>query len=733
MIGTPRVFPLRDGKQEGAFLRFMVNETKWLDDLPPGLHHLRCSVTRGGRRAECDQEIWYWAGLTGWEDGKRFTCSSQPTNLHWPDCVGFERRPYDLIHRADGSRQHQLAFEIGSTVTVFRWSRSGTFLETYERRAGHVPAFEAKPLGVSLPASAESALWLRIWRIPPVPAELCVNGITFHHFNDRQGRASFDVSLAHLATRFPSGGEVMLICAGFSNPVASFHQTLVVQSVMPANGIGLRGVSLKFREHVEWVRPVVHDLLAGCTFECEGKALPAQTELQAVFGDVVDRGLRASSLASVTFSDLCWPSLPKLNCEYARDEQGMFLLALQVPREGWPTGIWTVEMQTKRREKDSWQVATGPGGCRFPVVITPKTSSPSVGFAGRVLLAADLAATGTAEVGFAEDLDPGSRGEAVRLLSRLQLLFLQPPPESIRTEVGWLEGLRGELAQLVGCFLQEADADDARLLLKLAAAEFDGSSKMSANDRCLFATVPALLALPCIDYASIGSDFPLARSLKWISELPEMELFPTIAENRLGFLESSVWLAFARLNLQVPTDNQGFRFDFGHYWQQVVGHLGPDDHADEWLGDSALGHSHAAWAYQSLGAHYQTAQRALDRAKELGAVNRLLHCEADFRCWLESKLYTVLRSMSQTDWQSPWLSVESPVDFVQSAARFMSLLALANRASAHGHLRFSDIVAWLGDHGDNRRALAWLVTLGPELLGYYLMFWELMLRTSPQD
>ncbi len=192
----------------------------------------------------------------------------------------------------------------------------------------------------------------------------------------------------------------------------------------------------------------------------------------------------------------------------------------------------------------------------------------------------------------------------------------------------------------------------------------------------------------------------------------------------------AVWAAIGQLNPVVPNQHGGLNFDLVHYRNQVVGTLRPHDDGSEWLGEAALGRSQAAWAFNALASHYEALQCVPDRAVELGSVN---HAAEEFRNWLLNELVTDLPSISLQAWQAPWLVVEHPVDFVQSAARFLSLLALASRASAHLLIDFDDVLGWLAEHGDNRRALAWLVTLGPELLGYYLMFWELIIRTSPHD
>ena len=58
------------------------------------------------------------------------------------------------------------------------------------------------------------------------------------------------------------------------------------------------------------------------------------------------------------------------------------------------------------------------------------------------------------------------------------------------------------------------------------------------------------------------------------------------------------------------------------------------------------------------------------------------------------------------------------------------MFALAARLSAAGHLPFGDVIGWLGQQGAGDQVVATLVGLGPELFGFFLMYWELQLKTG---
>jgi hypothetical protein len=66
----------------------------------------------------------------------------------------------------------------------------------------------------------------------------------------------------------------------------------------------------------------------------------------------------------------------------------------------------------------------------------------------------------------------------------------------------------------------------------------------------------------------------------------------------------------------------------------------------------------------------------------------------------------------------------------------MSVFALACRAASADRLPIADTLTWLYEHHKAAalgKALTTLVALGPELFGYHLMLWELILRTPPHD
>jgi hypothetical protein len=185
-------------------------------------------------------------------------------------------------------------------------------------------------------------------------------------------------------------------------------------------------------------------------------------------------------------------------------------------------------------------------------------------------------------------------------------------------------------------------------------------------------------------------------------------------------------LAAKTANLETSDEFAGF--DFASFWHRTIGPIDAERRAAEWaLHLPGLGRNHARWAVERLGAAYESQANN----PRMGAVNGLLQSSRVFRPWLQGKIPVLPLGA----WNSPWLDVSAGNAFVPAAAEFSSLLALAARAGAAGRFDFSTAQIWLDQQAGNpdrtREAISTLVNLAPELIGFYLVFWELIFRTHP--
>jgi hypothetical protein len=182
-----------------------------------------------------------------------------------------------------------------------------------------------------------------------------------------------------------------------------------------------------------------------------------------------------------------------------------------------------------------------------------------------------------------------------------------------------------------------------------------------------------------------------------------------------------------------PSAPEFNHFAHERYWQNVLGTPRHDHLAPDWSGEGALGHAHFVCALAELVRAYEHPTHELN----LGAANALLHCAPAFRAWLHQRLATKAL-MAAAAWAAPWPRFTAPdVDFLEATPRFASLFALAARAAASGFLDFDEALTWLESHVEHRwmaeEGIAVLVGLAPELFGHQLLFWELIVRTAPQE
>ena len=117
--------------------------------------------------------------------------------------------------------------------------------------------------------------------------------------------------------------------------------------------------------------------------------------------------------------------------------------------------------------------------------------------------------------------------------------------------------------------------------------------------------------------------------------------------------------------------------------------------------------------------------------------NTVLACAAALRGWLQQQIGARASFVNQATWTSPWLDVEFTNDALLTNLNcYASMAALAARASAAGWLRYTDFLLWQTNNfglEKSMKATTTLVAMSPELFGFYLLLWELLIRTQPHD
>lgn len=700
-----------------------IDVSPFLRRLVPALHRLELRVSRAGRRADFVRRLWYWAGLESYDEGFAFRLDDAPRNLLQDKCLGFDISRQAIRHLRTNSPRHILVFDVEGPKT-FQWTQTGIYLESFEKRAGQIPRFQSHRLGETFSAAITSLKYLRIWQVPAAEFQILVNQQLVQYIPAASGRKWLDLSLAHLSTLFPNGGDIVLSSSRQDALIAKFTRPLRPIDIDLGSDLQHHWLGLRFADEVPWVRPRVSEIVSGQVVETEGQVF--DTSGRCIFNAI---------------------SLPEIECIDA-DSNEKRRVTLSVPDTGWPGGLWLVELEVRRSETADWQDVRTASGAR--VALLCANGPDGSGDTRNQII---WAAYHTGRAGSPAPLQVivatnPTLADAYELLADVARLVEPGFAPQVRHEFAWLENLFHELGRFTGKTIALAERENTATLLNLACVETDQADGAPTR-RSLFVTVPELLALPADHYVGLSSDHPIGRALGWCCRLHTYNLvFDAFRESIQTAYETASstpmpelirvlqeFRNYAQLLSGPQAATEDFRhFDYEHYFRCTIGLISGPQPQHEWDDRSALSRIQVEWAFAKL----VERRKACMEDHSLGAVNALLDAAPAFRNWLKAALDSHSKLMPAATWSQPWLSVSfESDDLLENCCRFASIFALSARAAAAGWLRFEDTIAWLTRRGTYRHAdeaaISMLVGMAPELFGYYLMFWELMTRTYPHD
>lgn len=696
----------RSEDEAGGMVKCIVESGDYLISLSPGLHHLQLTLRRSERsRIEAQADYLYWQGLDH-HDAKGFHLITQPMNLLRAECCGVGFKNTGIFHLKDKHRRHTLMFDIRGVNKPFHWPQPGIFLESLERRAGKQAVSHSHDFGEAFSASLNSDRWLRIWLAGQEGWNIMVAGQSWQHDIDGDKRDFVELGLASLAVAFPQGGIIRLLLNNSEHLIARFNRPLQPFMLMEVGDEEYKGFRFYFAEPVTWIRPVILDLAAGQRCALDGQQF--ETSGQCLF-DTED--------------------LPQIKCSNLVDETLIDAtsghpITLLVPTQGWAEGLWLIELEVRRDEHADWERVALSGGDHAPVVICVRNDQAVSTTRARLLW--DSSAKNP-QLPDDFPLDDAGCDELLELLTELIALRRGRMVSSSRKSLHWLKDAVRSLSYRAGRLAQQAE--NYRLQTKLLNLACQDSSHAG------FVHLPGLLALPADQYRELPSGDKLNDALRLCGRLATEDSVSEAVRHDSDFLDIDVICCFANFAQVAGTAPQPEfnHFDHEQYWQSVLGILQHNQIAPDWLGEGALGRSHFVCALSELVHGYEYSNQNI----KLAAANALLHCAPTFRAWLQERLATK-GLMSASAWRTPWPRFVAPkADFLEAVPRFASLFALAARAAAAGLLEFDEALTWL-EHKVPRRSMAEegiavLVGLAPELFGHQLLFWELIIRTKPQE
>jgi hypothetical protein len=726
-----QVLPLCNGEIVGSMVRFQPEGGNTLASLSPGLHIIELAVARGARRPLCKERFYLWVGLREYRAGIAFDCDSAPTNIRWGDSVGLPMQGSTIKHSNDNRRQHSLAFEVGDAgkeeVVTFRFSRGGTFLESFDKRAGHVIHAEPCKLGATFSASIQSTQWLRIWHIPCDEYRVLVNGVVVQEVARSSGRLFSDISLADLSTRFPNGGVITTALHGHSIGIARFARPLVPRYADSQLDDNYESLVFKFAEEVAWVRPRVRELVTGKTFEFDGREF--------------------SSAGHCTFPSEGLPTIESSNVSADITGEGaLHRVSLDVPKQGWPEGIWLMELEIRHDANSAWQLLSDAKGGGFPLVmIVPPTGAPA-GLRSMAYWWAFSHGLSGGLIPNSMPLTPEMESTVCELMAEVSSLLSRGYNESAWQRLNGLERLFFELGRSIARRLEFSE------VIARDLTQAGGRETISNPARSLFVVIPELLTLRADAYAGMPDTDGFRDALRWCARtrsharvvdgfMDAMEqVFANLTANPPGIFR--VLQNFGNfvevLQCQANSnDAPDFRhFDFPRYRSRIVGAIREGDVEQAgWIDSSPydrLCRNHALGAL-----HMLHKRRQSEDGHSGNQANTVLACASALRGWLQQQIGARASFVNQATWTSPWLDVEFTNDALLTNLNcYASMAALAARASAAGWLRYTDFLLWQTNNfglEKSMKATTTLVAMSPELFGFYLLLWELLIRTQPHD
>jgi len=721
------VIPLSNGERRGNMLRFQPRGSPLFSSLAPGLYSFQLAVARGSRRPVCKQTFKLWVGLREYRVGVGFCCDALPSNILWTDCSGLQTQGCFLNHSNDNRRQHVLAFEVGEDgqqeVVSLRFSRSGTFLESFDKRAGKAIQAESSKLGSIFSASIQSSQWLRIWHIPADDYTIMVNGGKLRSVARTDGRLFSDLCLATLSTQFPNGGEIAVEHREISIRIARFARPLVPRYADAESDDTYESLVFKFAEEVGWLRPRIRELVSGKTVEFDGQTF--------------------SSSGHSTFPSCGLPTVEAANISADITAHGaLHRVSLDVPKGGWPEGIWLMELEIRQDENSAWQLLSDAKGGGFPLVlVVPPAGAPTSLRATAYWWAFSHGLSGGL-IPHAMPLTNEMESTLCELLAEVSALLSRGYSDSAWRRLNGLERLFFELGRSIARRL-EFSRVIARDLIQAA-----GREAISNPTRSLFVVIPELFTLPAESYTGMPDTDGLRDTLRWCARTRSharvvdgfLDAMEQVAANPtartpgiFGVLQN--FANFAAVANQTSAADL-CHFDFPRWRSNTVHGITENDvELGAWIDLSPydrLCRSHALHALHKLYRRRQSEDG--HTGNHAGAV---FAAAAELRSWLQTRMGAHASFVSQGAWQSPWLEVEFANDALLTNLNcYASMAALAARASAAGWLRYGDFLVWQTNRFGleaSMKATTTLVAMSPELFGFYLLLWELLIRTEHHD
>lgn len=715
------------GEVAGGLQTCALHSRNLLKNLQPGVHRILMTV-RHRDRVRYKQSWLFWQGLLT-ENESGLVWAMAPTNLLDDKVFGFTKTLTGLDVVSSQERARQVVFQIDSEMVPLRWLREGVTLESYQAASGIKSNAQAHQLGSTFPADEYSHTHLRISIRPAARGSLQVNGFDFKKAISTNGFIQFDVSLASLAALYPEGGKIgILIDSKVANIVAHFSQPLVATIAALKSENDYKILRCLVRQPAMGFRVRVRDLISGRVIVTDPGVISDQGE---------------------AFIQL--DNLPRVKCANTgyKTQHGHsgFGIAIGVGETKWPVGAWWMEVELQSRPESTWETLRDTKGGRLPLLFVQNPETRDTDYRTHALWWG-LAYRGGGGL-IPSQLPPaeGNETHLVNLLREVGSILKDRISEHVwKKQFSPFRLLRIELSKQVNWLIDSGNTEATiGMILELNAEE------STATPRSAIFSAPGLLAISPSHAAEMAEGDMLRTSLLWCGRLSagnsiaesfhRLEFAPAPSLGEICPCQSPILRFFTngnrlRSNGTLPSGEEFHGFDIWRFFTHLGGSRLDSDVIPS--GVPALSQEHFSFAIRQL----QDRRNVAEACSSLANVNTIFSKANLIAREIENRAPLMRNLMPQVTWGHPWPEITIENDnLIEMAVQFSSVYALAARLGGDGQISFRDLNNWLRSQswlGENQsqavnQATITLVCQAPELFGFFLMFWQLILQTHPHD
>jgi hypothetical protein len=698
-----------------------VDVSSFFKQLPPALYEVQATLMRNGK-PRAHRLFVFWLGCQTLNDDGSAVWITKPSNIEARDCTGFDIDDTGLKPgRPIGAFRH-ITFNVGGTLRRYRWRNKGLFAELVQLQRGRPATTQNLEPGSLVPISSESNAWLRVWFEAGSDCHLVIN----NEKQDREtaGKDFITISISDVAIRFAQGAKVEASSGGKRVLLARLVSPLQPIKLERSSSNGFRSLDFTLTQVVSAVRPVCVELISGEQFAFE--PVPFGQSGKATFADPHGKipSMTARTGGPETKAPQYGTSLGSLldsafrsRSEAAPIATGATRIGLDVPTSGWPEGFWLIGLEAARRPGDLCERLAGADSkpALLLIVTPPKADRTNI---HQVLWNAwQSTLHHKPESSLQWHWTPSALLEATNLIGALHFIFPNGPAEPFKNDFAWVKVVEDAVSIEAERLLRARDSSAPQVLLRL------GQSLIR---------IPEVFTFPAQAYGALRDRQPVFAALRRCADFCAFDWFSEYILEHTDVFAELYLRGFANYDSVVKcgAETELENFDLAGYWRLLTSNSAAGPFSAE-IENNLLGRDHWNWALTEFRRRYA----ATEESDELGAANACAH-RADSMLQCIRHHVGRLHIIPAAAWLHPCPSLNAHSDLEESLIRLCSTFALAARATSYQRLPFGEAMAALRGNQPSKfteAGLNSLLSFAPELFGFFLLFWQITIKTGPHD